>query len=788
MIQHYFLVILRNFKRFKSTFLINLVGLSFGLACAMLIYLWVAGELSMDKFHEYDGQLYQVYTNQNRPDGIVTLGEGPALLQDALTSEFPEIESAAGSSGIFDLFTLSAEGKNVSAAGQFAGKEFFKIFTYPLISGRTDQVLADKSSIVLSQRMATTLFGSSDNVIGKMVEWQTPGLRKEVLVSGVFQNVPQSSSLQFDFVLSYDVYKELLGDGLHWGNFNAITYIKLARNTDLAGFNERVADFIRKRDDKSNITIFAKPYSENYLYGKYENGKVAGGRIAYVKLFAAIGIFIVIIACINFMNLATAKASRRVKEVGIKKAMGAGRRTLIIQYMGESMVMAFLSMAIGLLLVDIFLPQFNLITGKDLTLRFDGGFLIVIGAITCGTGILAGSYPALYLSGFSPVQVLKARLNLAGAEHWARKGLVIFQFTVAIVFIVSVWVVYKQMELVQTKNLGYNKDNVISFKVEGNVSEKIDAFIAEVQKMPGVTAASAMDGSMVGFANFTTGSFNWKGMDPKVVYQFEHHGIYYDVIELLGIRMSAGRSFRRDFVSDNRGIIFNETAIKAMGLEDPIGETFNLWGTDYTIIGVMKDFNFQSLHERVKPFFFRLRSDELLTMMIRIEAGKEKQTLANIKTFYKSFNPGYAFDYKFLDAEYEAQYVAEQRVSTLSKYFSALSILISCLGLFGLASFTAERRLKEIGIRKVLGSTVRGIVLLLTGEFNRILLVAMVIGLPLSYLCSTFWLEEFAYRIELRWWYFAGAGVMALAIAWLTAGIQAWKAAKINPVKCLKDE
>ncbi|MEX1238152.1 MAG: ABC transporter permease [Cyclobacteriaceae bacterium] len=788
MLRHTLLLIFRNFKRFKTTFFINLIGLSSGLACAMFIYLWVADELSMDKFHEKDSQLFQVMTNQNRSDEINTIAQGPGLLPEALAAEFPEVEHAVGSSGAGDMFILSVPGKNVNGEGQFAGKDFFNIFSYPLLHGNKDYVLAEKNSIVLSEEMARALFNTTEDVIGKMVEWQARFIRQQVIVTGVFKNVTRHSSVQFDFVTSFEAYKELLGSDLHWGNHNATTYLQLKETTKLSDFNAKIEDFIRKRDKTSILAIFAKPYSDNYLYGKHENGKVVGGRITYVKLFSAIAIFIVVIACINFMNLATAKASRRIKEVGIKKAMGAPRKTLIAQYIGESLLMSFASMALAVLIVDILLPQFNVITDKHLFLPLNGNLILVIAAITLFTGLLSGSYPALYLSRFNPAFVLKGKFNVPSGEQWARKGLVIFQFALSIIFIVSVWVIYRQMEYVQTKHLGYSKENIIYFKSEGTVESNLTTFLDELKNIPGVVQASSMWGSVAGQTSFTIGSFDWKGMDPDEIVQFGHLGINYDMIELLDIEMATGRSFSRDFPSDTTAIILNESAIKMMGLKDPVGEKFGLWGNEYKIIGVTKDFHFKSLHEDVTPFFFRLIPNEFSKVMVKIAAGEEKETIANIQKFYKKFNPGYVFDFSFLDAEYQAQYAAEQRVAVLSKYFAGLAILISCLGLFGLAAFTAERRLKEIGIRKVMGSSVLSIVYLLSSDFNKIVLAAIVIALPISYLGTQYWLNNFAYKIALEWWYFAGAGTIALVIAWLTVGMQAVKAARMNPVKCLRDD
>jgi putative ABC transport system permease protein len=366
--------------------------------------------------------------------------------------------------------------------------------------------------------------------------------------------------------------------------------------------------------------------------------------------------------------------------------------------------------------------------------------------------------------------------------------LVAFQFSLSIIFIVCVVVVYKQIEFVQSKNLGYDKDNILYFQMEGKIPENKEAFLSEIKNIPNVIQASSMWGSIVGGTSFTTGFFDWEGRNQDEIIQFEHLGIDYDLIELLGIEMAMGRSFSRNFPSDTSKIILNEEAIAVMGLKDPVGKIFNLWGNNMEIIGVAKNFHFKSLHEKVKPFFFRLLPRETSTMMVKVKLVQEKETIGNIRSVYQKFNPGYLFDYQFLDHDYQAQYEAEMRVAKLSRYFAGLAIIISCLGLFGLAAFTAERRLKEIGIRKVLGSSVLGIVSLLSADFTKIVLLSILTALPISYLIAKQWLDGFAFKISLEWWYFIGAGVIALVISWITVFTQTFKAARVNPVKCLNNE
>jgi putative ABC transport system permease protein len=782
MFRHNLLIIYRSFKRFKSTFIINLLGLSTGLASALLIYLWVDNELQMDKFHEKDNRLYNVMESHMQNDGWKTMIETSGAAADALAAEMPEVEYAAALAPPtwpgFDKFVLSADKRDIRATGQYAGKDYFNIFSYKLIEGRADQVLADKNSIVISEELAMKLFNSKHNVVGKTVGFQH---ERDFLVSGVFENIPAISSTQFDFVLSFETFREMKPWAGEWNSSGPHVYLLLREGTDVKAFNKKIGDFGAKKtnSDTAHRKTFVALYSGIYLYGNYENGVQSGGRIEYVRLFSLIAVFILMIACINFMNLSTAKATRRIKEVGVKKALGAGRKRLVMQYMGESMLMTFLSLIAAVALVGVVLPQFNLITGKQLALRFDGGLILSMVSIALFTGLVAGSYPALYLSGFNPVTVLKGKLNSSIGEVWIRKGLVSFQFTLSIVLIVSVLVVYKQIDFVQHQNLGYNKDNVIYFDVEGRVKGNAETFLAEIKKIPGIQSAASSTHDMVGHG-WGTG-LNWEGKGTDDYIQVQIMAVNPDFLETLGMEMKEGRFFSRDFGADTAKVIFNEAAIGVMGRKAMGRE----------ILGVVKNFHFESFHIEVKPQLFTLHAKTFAPpslIMARIEGGKEAETLERLSAFYKSYNPGFPFEYTFLDDVYQREYTSEQRVSVLSRYFAGLAILISCLGLFGLAAFTAQRRIKEIGIRKILGASDYGIVRLLTGDFTKIVLLAIVIGLPISYYTASKWLEDYAYKIDLEWWYFGGAGLAALLIAWFTVALQTVKAARINPAQCLKEE
>jgi putative ABC transport system permease protein len=785
MLKHNILLAFRNFKRSKGTFFINLIGLSTGLTCTLLIYLWANDELQKDNFFEKEDQLFQVMENRVQAQGIWTAQSTSGVMAESLVKDMPEVQYAAHTTWVSEA-TLSVEEKDVSAKGNFVGVDFFNIFSYEMKQGDRNKVLSDKNSIVISEPLALKLFNTTENVLGKSIVHQHD---QEYIISGIMK-VPSNSSLQFDFVLSFEKYKDIVGiDNFHWGSTHPFGYVLLKPGTNVDDFNKKIADYVKVKtnNEVTHRTLFVSPYSKTYLYNKYENGVQAGGRITYVKMFSLIAVFILLIACINFMNLSTAKASRRLKEIGIKKAIGAQRKTLIVQYLGESLLLTFASLVIALMLVQLFLPQFNVITDKQLGLNFKPEMLVSFFGIVVFTGVVSGSYPALYLSHFNPAVVLKGKISSGVGELLARKGLVVFQFTVSVIFIVSVLVIYRQIEFVQSKSLGYNKDNLIYFGMQGKLRESRETFLEEIKKVPGVISASSIAHGMTGH-NSGTYRLEWPGKNPEDKTEFEHAAVDYGMIETLDVEMIGGRTFSKDFGSDSSAIIFNEAAIKFMGLEDPLGKTIKLWGEERQIIGIVKDFHFESLHKKVGPFFFRLEPNSTYLFMARIAGGKEKETLEQLGNVFQKFNPDFLFDFKFLDEQYRAQYASEERISILSGYFAGLAILISCLGLLGLAAFSAERRLKEIGIRKALGASVSGIVFLLTSDFTKVVFVAIVIALPVSYFLAAEWLEGFAFKIPLGPWYFLAAGIIALLIAGLTVGTQAVKAASINPSKCLRDE
>ncbi|MEQ8414307.1 MAG: ABC transporter permease [Imperialibacter sp.] len=786
MLKHTIILSFRSFRKYKTTFLINLAGLTSGLTCVLLIYLWVNHELSVDKFYKDADRLYQVFENREQSYGIWTAETNSGPMAADMQADFPEVEYVTGVASRGKA-TLTVGEKNIKSDYIYAGKDFFKVFSVTLLEGQADHVLADKSSIVISSDMAERLFGDASNVAGKTIRFEH---EQDFVVSGVFETAPPTSSFQHDIIISIDLIKDQYERVWNYNNTFVKTYLLLKPGTDADEFNKKLEGYIAgKVKGETNRTAFVALYPDYYLHGKYENGQMVGGRITYVKLFSIIAGFILLIACINFTNLSTARASRRMKEVGIKKAMGSGRTVLIYQYLGESILVAIISLMLALLAAYLFLPQFNVVTGKQLAIDFDLKMIAGALLIAVVTGFLAGSYPAFYLSGFNPSTVLKGQLQRSIGELWARRGLVIFQFAITIVLITSVLVVYNQMDMLQSKDLGYNKDQVLIFPREGKL-ESISAtttFLAEVKNIPGVINGSSTDHDMTGHNSGTSGIY-WAGKDPNDRSEFENLSVNYDLMETLGIELREGRSFDRSFGADSSKIIFNETAIRYIGLENPLGKTIKLWGEDRQIIGVVKDFHFESLHSEIKPVFFILTGEQGESFMVKIAAGREKEVVGKLAELHTSFNPGFPFEPRFLDQDYQGQYQAEKRVSTLSGYFASLAIIISCMGLFGLAAFAAERRLKEIGIRRILGSSIGQIVYMLSASFSKMILVAIAIAIPFSYYIASSWLEGFAYRIDLEWWYFGVAGVIALAIAWVIVGWQTFKVASVNPTKCLRDE
>lgn len=782
MFNNYLKTTVRRFNRSKSSFLINVIGLSIGMACSILIFLWVLDEMNYDRFHNDVDQIYQVMEHQNLTGNKTTSLATPGVLAPTLKEEIPEFEYVATYTWNMNLL-FTKDDKAFKESGLYARPDFFHILDIKLLYGNRNELINSPKSVVISRELAKKYFGT-ENAVGESI---TINESEVHTVTGVFQKMPENSSFQFDYVLSFKDWLENNQWAAKWENSGPRTIVKLYPGANISEINTKIEDYLKKRVLDSNSELFIYPFADRYLYGQFENGQVAGGRIDYVWLFTLVAFFTLLIACINFMNLSTAKATKRAKEVGIRKSIGASKGSLIWQFIGESMVTTFFSLIISAFLVEMSLPIFNDLTDKAISLNYSEPTLLLIFIGTAlSTGLIAGSYPAFYLSSFEAVKTLKGSLKISGSEAFARKGLVVFQFTLSIVLIISTIVVYQQIQFTQTKNLGYEKENLITFSVEGPVRESWDTFKEQVIDIPRVANASRSASNFLGRTS-NTPDVEWPGKNQETNVLFEYVMTDYGLIETMGFEVIAGRTHSKEFGSETSRIVINQAAANAMKLEDPVGQFITFGGDEFEIIGVVSDFNFQDLRHEVNPLFFIL-SDFGWNAFVRVESANIQQTIAQIEDNYKKFSPNYPFNYEFMDEQYAALYKSEQRIGNLAKYFAIFAVIISCLGLFGLSAFTAEQKAKEIGIRKVLGATVKNVVLNLTKDFTKLVLIAIGIAIPVSWWMMDQWLSDFAYSSGLDWWVFVGSGLLAVSIAWFTVSWQSIKAALVNPVQTLNRE
>jgi putative ABC transport system permease protein len=804
MFKFHLLTTWRHLIRDRQFSLLNIIGLSTGLAASLLIYLWVADEYSVDKFNANDSRLYQVLKTTPNADGTVWTQESTqGLMARSMARELPEVEYAVSfrpdNAGI-----VSVGDKHLKATPAFADKDFFRVFTYRILEGNKAEPLADPKGVLVSDRLAERLFHTTTGLIGKTIgfnggeegEGEFTGLYK---ITGVFVSPPANATNKFDLLFTYALYWTKETDNLaDWGSNGESTYLLLKPGTDIDRFNKKIKfytqDKIRslyKGDQQKYLLkwegeLFAQRFSDRYLHNQFVNGHPSGGRIAYVRLFSLIAVFILVIACINFMNLSTAKATRRAREVGVKKVAGASRGSLILQYLGESMLLSFASLVIALLLAIVLLPALDQLTGKDMALRPDFGLVSAALAIAFVTGLLAGSYPAVVLSGFRPALVLKSNPGITLGAGGVRKALVVFQFAVSVILIITVLVVYRQMRLIQTTDLGYNRANVIRFTNDGSLRKDLSPFLAEIRRLPGVVSVSDGNGDFFGQASHGGSGINWEGKDPNLGLEYYGNDVDDDFFQTLGLQMVEGRPFIRGF-ADSSSVIFNASAIAAMGLKDPVGKLVSLWGKQKTIVGVVRDYHFQSMYKKVGPAFLTWHENNEYTF-VSIKPGSERAVIDGIKTLYGKWNSGLEFNYAFLDDAYNALYASEERVAVLSRYFAGMAILISSLGLFGLAAFNAQRRRKEVGIRKVLGASVGGVAVMLSGELLRLIAIAILIAFPVAWWAAHAWLQSFAYRVTLGPGIFLLAGGSVMAITLLTVSWQTVRAAVTNPVESLRSE
>jgi putative ABC transport system permease protein len=792
MFKNYFKTGWRNMTRNKAFSSINIVGLALGMACSLLIMLWVQGEKNIDGFHRNEKNLYQVY-ERNYFDGKIDAGYSTqGLLAEELKKVIPEIQYASGfeyAAAPGSQSSFEAGEKIAKMNGMFAGADFFSMFSFPLLQGKAATAIIEPGNIAISKSMAAYFFGSAEEAIGKTIRFEN---KDELKVTAVFENAPSTSSLHFDFLRNWgDFVKENQWVN-NWGNTDPQTFVQLKPGTDAVKVEAKIKDFIYRysQKDKSFVTELAlQPFSERYLHSTFKNGYIDGGRIEYVKLFSIVAVFILLIACINFMNLATARSSKRAKEVGIRKVVGALRSSLFTQFIGEAVLTTFISLVIAIILALLFLPAFNTLTGKQISLPFyDFKFWMAIVGLLCVTGVVAGGYPALFLSSLKPIHVLKGSLKFGWSASLFRKALVIFQFSLSAFLIIATIVVYKQMNYIQTKNLGYERDNLLYIPIEGDLVKNYEVFKQRAISNSSIINVSKMRNSPTEIYHHNN-SISWPAKDPNLTVSFVDGVIGYDFVKTMNLQLQGGRDFSKDFATDSTGFLLNETAVKKIGLADPVGQSIAWGNRKGKVIGVLKDFHFTSMHQSIEPLIMRLDENwNWGTILVRIKAGKTKEAIADLQKLGKELNPKFPFTYQFADLEFAKLYTSEAMVSKLANIFAFLAIFISCLGLFGLATFVAEQRTKEIGVRKVLGASAGNIIALLSSNFLKPVVIALLIAFPLAWYSMNNWLQAYAYRIEIKWWVFAIAGLLTVLIAFATVGYQSIKASIANPVKSLRTE
>lgn len=790
MIKNYLKIAWRNLIRHKAHSFINLTGLSVGLACSLLILLWVQHEYSIDSFHTNGDRLYKIYEREYYTTHTDGNYDTPGPLSDVLKKDFPEVEEAVSLKDENHNAALRAGNKILKISGSPASAGFFHVFSFPLVEGTSATALRTPYSMAISRRTAVQFFGSPQLAMGKTLRMDD---KKDYTVSAVFEDFPDIASRKFDYLISWEGWLEENSWAKGWGSSGPLTFVLLRPDADAAAFDKKLAQLPKKyTPDQSSAYHYEwglQKFDEVYLHSQFKDGRISGGRIEYVRLFSIIAVFILLIACVNFMNLATARSVRRAREVGVRKVSGAVRSSLIWQFIGESLLLTIFSVAIALLLMALTLPLFNQVTQKQMILPFHSlAFWWRLALITLFTGLVAGSYPALFLSSFNPIKVLKGSVKLSSGAIWFRKGLVVFQFVISIVLVAGTIVVSKQVDFIQHRSLGYDRDNLAYIRIEGALQSKYKVFKDEALTMPGIQNVSYISDDPT-FLDSQTNAVDWEGRSPDTKISFEHPFAGYDIARTMKLALKEGREFSTAFAADSvNTCLINETAAAVIGYAPAVGRKIKVNGRDLTIIGVLKDFHFRSLHEAIYPLVMEPGINSYGVILIRTQPGKTKEALSSIESLCHRINPAFPFNYYFIDADYQRLYRSEQVVSKLSHIFSSLAIFISCLGLLGLVMFTAEQRTKEIGIRKVLGASVMSIVRLLSIDFFRLVAVAIVVACPLAWWMMDLWLGDYAYKISISWWIFVIAGALALLITLLTISFQAIRSALANPAVSLKTE
>lgn len=788
MLQNYFKIAIRNLLKNPVYSFINITGLAIGIACTLLILLWVVDETTYDRFHPKSERLYQVWINAHFDGKINAWKSVPQPLKKALKEEISTIKNVAITEW-GGTHLLAWEDKKMNKRGYFASEEFLEMFEFPLLRGTPETVLDEPYSIVLTQSAAKSIFGE-DDPINKTVRLDNDA---EVKVSGILKDIPGNSSFAFDYLAPFSLMlatqKWAKDSENEWGDNSFQVFAELPEGVKEEEVENQIRDFLMsKQEGDYKRELFLHPLTRWRLYSNFENGKEAGGMIDYVRLFSVIAFFILIIACINFMNLSTARSERRAREVGVRKSVGSGKWELIAQFLSESLLIAVLAFALAILLIESALPLYNNLVEKQLYLPYlSSGFWLFAATLILITGMVSGSYPALYLSSFNAVKVLKGKIQVGKHAGLPRKILVTLQFGFSIILIVGTLVVYYQIQHVKNRNLGYEQENLISVQYNNELEKNYNTIKQELLRTGVVEAVTRSNSPITEI--YSNNFLGWPGKPEDLKVIFSTISTEYDYTKTMGIKILEGRDFSEDFKNDTACIIINKAGLDLMGLKDPIGQKLDLWGGQKELIGIVDNTLMGSPFKAVGPMFMIFNPKWISAVTIRLSKTDDLQTaLKKVEEVFRQLNPAYPFEYSFADVEFQKKFSTINLIGKLANLFAFLALLITGLGLFGLAAFTAEQRTKEIGIRKVLGATVASVVAMVATDFTRLVALAFIISAPIAWYFMDSFLERYPYRIAIPWWVFPLAGAIAFFLAIGIVSLQALKAAAANPVKSLRSE
>ncbi|MBT1688565.1 ABC transporter permease [Dawidia soli] len=790
MLYNYLKIAFRSLRRHKGFSLINIAGLAIGMACSILILLWVRDELSYDRFHTDVHRLYRLTASLSEMD--VHAAVTPAPLPEALQAQVPVVEQTVRLNGLRKELMQVGDKMFEEERIFFADSTFLRMFSFKLVAGDPADAFKNPESILITESMARKYFGNEEP-LGKTIRQNH---KDDFTVAGVLADVPSNSHLQFDFVIPMSFLARTDRDLKErvWDNFNFYNYIKLNDKADtspegLAKLEAQITTLYRTNEKELKVDFHLQPVKDIHLRSSFLADLPGHGNIQYVYIFIVVAVFILVVACINFMNLATARSARRAKEVGLRKVAGAMRAQLIRQFLAESSLISVVSLILAVLIVFVSLPGFNTLAGKQLSIDLLNVKLVAgLLGITFLTGLLAGSYPALFLSSFMPATVLKGNLKTGAASSFFRNTMVVLQFSVSIILLVGTAAVYKQLKFIQSRNLGYDKENLVYVPMTGDLWSKYQTLRTSLEQEPLTQHYTVVQDLPTNVVNGTV-SVEWEGKDKSSQPLFCNMAIDENFLDVFKVTLLDGRGFSKEAKADTSNYLVNESALRTMGMdvETAVGKPLTLWGNKGVIIGVVKNFNFKPIQQPIEPLILRLNTWGGAAV-VRTAPGETENTIKALERICQTLNPEYPFSYKFIDQDLDNMYRAEQRLGGLFNIFAVLAIFISCLGLYGLSAFLAERRTKELGVRKVLGASLSHLVYLLLSTFTKPVLIAMLVAAPIGWYAMTRWLEGFAFHISLDWTIFAFAFVVALFIAWFTVSYESIKAALTNPAKSLKDE